>query len=363
MKISDVIREGKIKEKKRQIDKIPESSRSLLKAMGIPEDEWDFMVGRAAEMPPRFNKLKENLIRAGLRIEEKSDEKIPYLHIYFPEGKAIKNTLFLSCLSQCAIQPHKKIVIEFSENSSGTVVIGSPIPKLFSTNFAQSDIEIKLGNSAKGEIALLFSYDVDTISRSNVNTILENGSSLTISGVIFDPGIDLGIHWNFELHDNSTLLFDEVGFVMNSQNYRGSWSDIVVKGKKVRSQINSADFAFAEGESRAVYVARILHGGKGAEVEINSYSMDFSKGAKKMFLPGFYTVEDEVVLQHSAGSAQFSRERIEYMLGRGLSRSDISKLIIETVLEKTVYNKLPAEFVEEMSNYTRFILSQREVIL
>ena len=364
MKIEEVIKPLNIEEKERKIRKIPQNIKEILEVMGIPEDEWFFLTGLGEKIPGRYQRLKNYFIHKGIEFKELPREKSSSLHVIFPEGKRImEEALFLSCLSRCAIQPHKNLEISFARGSQGTVVIGSPIPKLFSTNLVKNSIRINVEEGSSADIALLFSYDTETSSRTEVEINMDAGASLIISGVIFNPGKDTGIHWSINMKEKSTVQFDEIGFLLSPENYRGSWTDLFVRGKKVSASLNSADFALGEGESRVVYLAKIFKGNSGAEVIINSYSMDFSRGAKKGFLPGFYTEEDDVILQHSAGSAQFTPQKIEYMKSRGLTNKDISKIFIDSVLEKTVYRKLPAEFTEEMSNYTRYLLNRMEIIV
>ncbi|GEM_PF-6925938 len=360
MKIEEVIKPH-MEERIREIKEIPDETKDLLRVMGIPEDEWNFTVGLGTTLPPRYKRLRDTLLKEGVTFEEEKDENSSKLKIEFPPDREISTTLYLSCLSECALQPHKNIKITFRRGSTGTVVIGGPVPKLFKTTAMTSNIEVELEENARGDVALLFSYDMETAARNNVKIRAGKKSVLAISGVIFDPGKDLGIKWEFTAGDDSKILFDEIGFLHRRENYRGSWTEVTVGGKRVDVKINSADFALGNGTSRAIYIAKVLRGAKGATVEIESYSMDFSSGADKTFLPGFYTEEDEVTLSHSAGSAHLTEEKVEYLKSRGLSDSDISRIIIDTVLEKTVYNKLPEEFVEETYNYTRFILSREHI--
>ncbi len=363
MKLRDVVKEINVEERERNKREIPPESVELLEVMGIPREEWEYMVGVATDIPSRYRRLREELIKKGLEIEEKREDGVSRLVINFPEGLRLEEPLFLSCLSHSFFNTRKKLLIKFSRGSAGKVVHGSPIPKLFERNVVRNDIELVLEDGADGEVAFLLGYDLETYVDSGISVKVGKDASLKLSGVIFNPGRQLGLRWNFELEENSRLFFDEVNFLMDAGNYRGSWSDVNILGKNVKCEINSADFAFAAGESKAVYIASIKEGGKKAEVEINSYSMDFSRGARKVFMPGFYTREDEVVLKHSAGSARFGEDKVEYMRSRGLSGKEISYLIIDTILEKTVYDKLPSEFVDEMSRYTRYIIRKMEVII
>ncbi len=363
MKIEEVIKKITIPEKNRNSLHIPDESLQLLRAMGIPEDEWEFIVGIDRALPARYLRMKEQLSKLGLELKEEQEENSSLLLIKFPENLKLQEALYLSSLSQCSNSSNYKITINFSKNSSGTIVIGSPVPKIFATNIVQNEIEINLADDAKGEIAFLHSYDMETYTNSIVNTNIGNNAFLKLAGVTFNPGKQFGIQWKFNLMKGSQLYFDEVNFLMDHHSYRGSWSELNINGPNVNCVINSADFDLAEGETKAVYIAKIKEGSKGANVEINSYSMDFSDGAKKMFLPGFYTEEDEVVLRHSAGNAEFNKEKIEYMRGRGLSVKEISYLVIDTILEKTVYEKLPPNFLREISNYTKFIINKASVII
>lgn len=301
------------------------------------------------------------MIKKGLKITENKDSS--EFSVIFPENVDIPTSLYLSCLTKCTSSIKTNVNIAFGKNSKGTVMIGSPVPKLFSSFYPKSEINIDLEEGSSGEVVIMFSFDSETSSRTKINLNIGKKATLNFVIVTFFTGKDMGLEISSKQYENSNLLFDEVSFTLNENSYKGTWANMEIVGKNSSLKMENADFSFVKGVSKTAYFANVKKGGGGAHANLRSLGLDFSEGAEKLFLPGLYTEEDDVLLEHGAGNAQMSEEKIEFLKARGLSGKDIMALIIESTLDRTIYKRLPDQFLLEMKNFSKYILQKGNYIL
>lgn len=357
----NIIRELVKDTKPRDIKNLSEKIKDLLINLDIPKSEWEFYVGLSGKLPERYRRIKAELVKKGLIVNENKDSS--EFEVFFPENVKIRNSLYLSCLSKCTSSLQTNVNISFGKNSKGTVMIGSPVPKLFSSFYPKSEININLDEGSIGDVVIMFSFDNETSSRTKINLNVGKNAILNFVTVTFSSGKDMGLEVNAKQFDNSQLFFDEVSFMLEENSYKGTVANVDIFGKKSFLKMENADFSFQQGISKTAYFANVKKGAKGSQTDLRSFGLDFSQGAEKLFLPGLYTEEDDVSLEHGAGNAQMSEEKIEFLKARGLSEKDIMTLIIESTLERTVYNRLPDKFLLEMKNFSKYILKSGNYIL
>lgn len=147
---------------------------------------------------------------------------------------------------------------------------------------------------------------------NNENTLMDDGSSASISSVYFADG------------DRKM----DLGFKMNHQG-RHSSSEIESKGvlKDRAQKVFRGDLYFQKGASQA----------KGSEKE---EVLLLDKTVDSDSIPALFCEEDNVEGEHAVSAGQIDQQRLFYLMSRGLTKAEAKQLMVEASFNP-IFDKIP----------------------
>ena len=147
---------------------------------------------------------------------------------------------------------------------------------------------------------------------NNENTLMDDGSSASISSVYFADG------------DRKM----DLGFKMNHQG-RHSSSEIESRGvlKDRAQKVFRGDLYFQKGASQS----------KGSEKE---EVLLLDKTVDSDSIPALFSEEDNVEGEHAVSAGQIDEQRLFYLMSRGMSKAEAKQLMVEAAFNP-IFDKIP----------------------
>ncbi len=319
----------------------------LLDALVVPDDEKTLMLGVAEALPERFELKRKRLESLGLVIDEECGEQ-NVVSIHVPDGLVLNSPIFLLEISVCAVRPHRSIRLEIGRNSDVAFVLGSPIPHVSDVTPLRSEVKVEAEQGSKSRLVIFHSYFDSFDADASFTAHLAPDSEMNVSVLTLKAGRILRIVGDVDVAENSYFCMSETSF-LQGHSRKASWIHTKLHGSQSRAKLTSSDFNFDSSEAKTAFFIEVMKGASGASGSIFSNGLNFSEDARQMFLPGLVTHEDEVDLHHGASSGKWTPEQIEYLRSRGLDFNEIAKLLVDSLLGKSVYPRL----TDRLKDYTR----------
>ncbi len=380
-------------EEKPLTPKVKEEAQDLLRYLGIPEDEWNFVMGFEMEnIPEKYLHIQKNLEERGLKIEylhDPSTDKKLFLkkagvftlfkeeedvlikkhikksyggiYIRFPQNLKIQDEfLYLPSLLKFSYVPFPHTYIEFQENAEGNIALGTPAPRLINSPYYLSTVEIIVKDGAKANISLIHSFPPYIDARIYTRILLGEGADLTLSLLNFKNGKITGRDVKAVLNRDSNLILNTLSFGVEDGEYY-EWLEIEHRGENSHSLVNTRQASMDSSKSNSFAKIKAFKGSAGSKAHIDSKGIVLSYVAEQFALPAFETEENLVQMSHSAYIGQIEGKISTYLASRGLSDRDIVYLMIKSYLEEVLSSTLPERFYEVMLKFLEYLLNTRKI--
>ena len=237
--------------------------------------------------------------------------------------------------------------IIYEDNSYADIVIKS-ISEDNNNHFRHLKINTTSNSYSKGSITIInllngnsnhfLSINNEVLDNSNIkHNIVDIGSNIKInnmySNIIGNNSVN--ILNNIYIGNNSNILDMNYNFDIKAKNTRN-----IMKVEGALFDTSKKNFRgtidFKEGSSKSI----------GEESE---NCILFSDTCISRSLPMLLCHEEDVLGTHGVSSGKVSKDKLFYLMSRGLSKKDASKLVVNANFN-TIINELPNSIIEDISN-------------
>ena len=362
-------------------DEVPENIRNTYKKLGIPEAEKNVLAGTGAQYESEvvYHKLKEEWDKKGVIFLD-FDEAVK------KHPEIVKKYFMNTCVP---IRLHKFAALHAAVHSGGTFIY---VPKNVKINMPlQAYFRMNARNGGQFEHTLIIvdeGAEVHYIEgcsapRYNENSLhagcveihvlkgarvryssIENWSKNTYNlntkrAIVYEDGV---MEWvNGNLGSRVTMLYP--CSVLRGANARTDYLGIAYAGSEQHQDTGCKVYHLAPNTSSTIISKGISKNGgissyrglvaikKGATNSKSSTRCDglmLDNKSKATTLPSMEVEEQDVNVSHEAAVGKIGEEQLFYLMSRGLSEGEATKLIVSGFIEPII-KELPLEYAVELN--------------
>lgn len=369
------------KKNSRSWSEVPKEIRETYKKLGIPEAERKSLAGVGAQYESEviYHNIKKDLEKQGVIFldmdlaVQKHPELVkeyfmnscvnPALHkfsalhgavwsggtfIYIPKNKKVELPLqaYFRMNSEKSGQFEHTLIIA-DENSELHYIEGCSAPKYDSNSLHAGCVEIHVLKNAKVRYSSIENWSKNTY---NLNTK---------RGVIHENGI---LEWvNGNLGSKITMLYP--CSVLKGKNSKteylgiayasdGQFQDTGCKvyhiGENSSSIVVSKGISKSSGASSYRGFVKISRGAKGSKTSVKCDGLMLNPESRALTFPSMDVQENDVEVSHEAAVGRVGEEQLFYLMSRGLSEDEATKMIVSGFIEPVI-KELPLEYAAELN--------------
>ena len=260
----------------------------------------------------------------------KIDENIKLIYTFDDNNRNLINYIEIEAENKC------NIIIEYKSKTNKPCFLNSAIKLV-----AKSEVNITVINFLNNCSNGFWAIENELKENANLNyTIIDLGAKNSIqnyySNIIGD-------------NSNNTLrtIYLGAGSQVKDINYIAE-----LKGKKSNIDIDVQGALKDEAKKNFKGTIDFKKGCKKAKGNENEYCMLLSPKSKSIALPMLLCTEDDVEGNHSAASGKLDNKEIFYIMSRGISFKDATKLLVKSrfnkILERIKDEEIKNEILEEI---------------
>ncbi len=379
-KISLYIRPN-AKRNSRKWEDVPSDIKNTFEKLGIPEAERKALAGVGAQYESEviYHNMKKELTKQGVLFMDMDEavqkhpemvkkyfmttcipaglHKFSALHgaiwsggtfIYVPKGVKVEMPLqaYFRMNAKSSGQFEHTLIIA-DEGSDVHYIEGCSAPKYSENSLHAGGVEIHILKNAKVRYSSIENWSKNTYNLNTKRGIVHENATL---------------EWiNGNLGSNITMLYP--CSVLRGKNSKTEYLGIAYAGKGQNQDTGCKVYHLAPNTSSYVLSKSIsAHGGttmyrglvtikKGAINSKSSVACDglmLDSESKASTLPSMEIEENDVKVSHEAVVGKIGEEQLFYLMSRGLSEEDATKMIVSGYIEPLI-KELPLEYALELN--------------
>ena len=346
----------------------------FLDKLRIPEDERNFILGFEKRLPQKYLNLKEKFTNLGVRFETYDRETLGFIpfeefddearnrvnstsrffKIEIPESVKFNEPMPICCFTRTQYMGNHHINLNFGDNSSATVVVGSTVPDLSGEREVLSNLEIRTGRNSEIRIVILNSFRKEQIVKPLVRGKIGKNSKVCINVINLINGTKHSSDYRFFADDNAEIKLNVISFARNSNLIEDSYR-INLKGKKSNALISIRGISRDRSYQRHIAVIEAGPESNGSTGIADTAGYLLQDESKFEVWPSLIVKNDDIHLDHQAYVGHIPEETIEYLRSRGFKKESAMFLIAHSMIEP-IKNQLPERFQHEVEAIARLLV-------
>lgn len=364
----------------RSWDDVPDTIKNTFDRLGIPEAEQKFLAGLGAQYESEmvYHNIQEHLAKQGvifLSIEEGLQQYPEYFKEYFSTVVPIEDNTFAALnsavwsggsfvyvppgvkvdlplqayfrLNVANIGQFERSLIIADEGSHIHYVEGCTAPQYTTNSLHSGVIEIIVKKNARVRYTTIQNWS------HNVYNLVTQRSMVHENGIM--EWVDANLGSKVTMKYPSCYLMGEgargeilsVAFAGPGQ-YQDAGGKIIHLAPNTRSKITSK--SISKGDGRASYrgLIKITKNSHGSRSNVVCDALLIDAESRTDTYPYIDVEEDDVSIEHEASVSKIGEDQLFYLMSRGLSEEEASKIIVSGFIEPLV-KELPMEYAVEMN--------------
>lgn len=378
--ISYYIRPDALKNSK-SWDEVPSEIRGTYERLGIPEAERKSLAGAGAQYESEvvYHNLKKRWEELGVvfldmdeAVQKYPDlvqkyfmtncvpaslHKFAALHgavwsggtfIYVPKNVKVDLPLqaYFRMNSPSAGQFEHTLIIA-DEGSEVHYIEGCSAPLYLQSSLHAGCVEIHVLKNAKVRYSSIENWSKNVY---NLNTkrarVYENGIIEWVNGNLGSKTTML-YPCSLLIGDNSRSDYLGIAYAGKGQ-YQDTGCKVYHFGKNTSSTVVSKGISSCGGVSSYRGLVEIKKGANGAKTSVKCDGLMLDNESKALTFPSMDVRESDVQVSHEAAVGRVGEEQLFYLMSRGLSEDEATKLIVSGFIEPVV-KELPLEYAVELN--------------
>lgn len=207
-----------------------------------------------------------------------------------------------------------------------SLIFGNDVPLLkYPIEQSKNDVKITLKENVKCNMVVYLHDDME--ASFNLDVKVARGASFTIYNILTS---NKNVEWKINCHlESENSEFNNLSVILSS-NDASCNSYVNVEHLKPHTTSNTEVYAIASNESK-IHIdnnASIKKGCAKSVAHQLAKGLTLSKDAKIFALPNLFIDEYDVIANHAASIGSLNPDDLFYLMSRGLSKEEASKIII-----------------------------------
>ncbi len=369
----------------KSLDDIPENIRNMLIKMGVPEYEWQKVLGLIqVDTSSQVTSFKEYFEKQGVVVLSLLDaikkfdwlrdyafKLMPYktnkfaayhtaywnggIFMWIKKGAKIAyplHTYFLITEGALAQADHALIIAD--EGAEATFIEGCTAPPLvrFSAHIGATEVYVKKGAKVKGIVLQNWPEYVNT--RPYTNVCVEEDGEIEVAVAILGTGKSAGRYEEVHLKGKGAkATIHSISFVKNNE-YLDDVIKIYLEAENTYGLIQTKGVIRDEGTSNSYTHIESRKNACHSKGHIECSGILLNSGAKHTTYPGVKSISPSSELTHEAYVGRISEESLTYLMARGLSEEDALALLVKGYIEP-VTRHIPFEYLKEINRIAELV--------
>ncbi len=346
----------------------------FLNRLRIPEDERNFVLGLEKELPPKYLNLKEKFTSLGVKFETYKRETLdfsPFEEFDKEAKKRVKSTsqffkieipmdvkfdepMPICCFTRTRYMGNHHINLNFGDNSSATVVVGSTVPDFSGGKEVLSNMEIKSGNNSEVRIVILNSFRKEQVVKPLVRGKIGRNSKICINVINLMNGAKHSSDYQFFVENSSEIKLNVISFSRNSDRIEDSYR-INLEGEKSNALISIRGISRDSSFQRHIAIIEAGPESIGSMGIADTAGYLLQDESRFEVWPSLIVKNDDIHLDHQAYVGHIPEETIEYLRSRGFTKESAMFLIVHSMIEP-IKKQLPDRFQYEVGTIARLLV-------
>ncbi|MBI5803533.1 Fe-S cluster assembly protein SufB [Candidatus Pacearchaeota archaeon] len=360
---------------------VPEDIRKTYELLGIPEAERSALAGVGAQYESEvvYHNLKKDLAEKGVvfldmdvALKEYPElvkkyfmtncvsptlHKFAALHcsvwsggtfIYIPKGVKVELPLqaYFRMNAKSGGQFEHTLIIA-DENSEIHYIEGCSAPRYSENSLHAGCVEIHVLKNAKVRYSSIENWSKNTF---NLNTkravVYENGIMEWVNGNM-GSNITMLYPCSVLIGKNSKTEYIGVAFAGKGQ-YQDTGCKVYHLAENTSSKVISKGISKNSGTTSYRGLVSIKKGAINSKSSVRCDGLMLDNQSKALTLPAMEVAESQVQVSHEAVVGKIQEEQLFYLMSRGLSEQEATKMIVLGFIEPVV-KELPLEYAVELN--------------
>lgn len=362
-------------------EEVPKDIKNTFERLGIPKAERNALAGVGAQYESEviYHNIKEELSKQGVIFLD-CDEALkkhpeifkkyfmtscvsPGLHkftalhaavwsggtfIYVPKGVKLKQPLqaYFRMNSSSGGQFEHTLIIA-DEDSEIHYIEGCSAPQYKKNSLHAGCVEIHVLKGARVRYSSIENWSKNTYNLNTKRAIAHENAIIEWVNGNLGSKITMLYPCSVLVGENSKTDYLGIAYAGKDQ-YQDTGCKVYHIGKNTSSSILSKGISKNGGVSSYRGLVKISKGAKNSKSSVCCDGLMLDNLSKTMTNPSMDVSEDEINVSHEATIGKVGEEQLFYLMSRGLSEQEATKLIVSGFIEPII-KELPLEYAVELN--------------
>ncbi len=371
---------AKVSQEAKQWEDVPKEIKETFEKLGIPEAERRALagVGTQYESESVYHNLKEEWAKKGVIFEnmdaaiqqypemikqyfmkcvQYTDHIFAALHyavfsggtfIYIPKGVNVEIPLqaYFRMNAQGMGQFEHTLII-LDEDAQMHYIEGCSAPQHRVNSLHAGCVEIFVKKNAHCRYSSVENWSKNTYNLNTKRAIVEDSGTIEWLGGNMGSCITMLYPCSILIGKKSNASYTGIAFAGTGQN-QDTGAKAILIGEQTSCTIKSKSISKNKGIATYRGNVQIHKGAKHAKVHIVCDGLLLDKESVSNTIPYIHVHEETADIGHEATTGKISKEKLFYLMSRGLSEEEAVKIIVTGFVEPFV-KQLPLEYAIELN--------------
>ncbi|MBP7708362.1 Fe-S cluster assembly protein SufB [Candidatus Pacearchaeota archaeon] len=362
-------------------EEVPKEIRETYEKLGIPQAERNYLAGVGAQFESEivYHSLKKELEEKGVIFLD-CDEALkqhpelfkkyfmntcisPNLHkfaalhaavwsggtfIYIPKGVIIKEPLqayFRMNAKKAGQFEHTLIILD--EGSEVHYIEGCSAPQYTENSLHAGGVEIHVLKNARARYSSIENWSKNTYNLNTKRAVVQENAVMEWVNGNMGSKVTMLYPCSVLVGENSKTDYIGIAFAGKDQN-QDTGCKVYHLAKNTSSNVLSKSISLDGGISTYRGFVEIKQGASGSTTCVKCDGLMLDNKSQANTIPAMNVKENDVKVSHEASVGKIGEEQLFYLMSRGLTEDEATKLIVSGFIEPIVKN-LPLEYAVELN--------------
>jgi Fe-S cluster assembly protein SufB len=362
-------------------EEVPQDIKNTFEKLGIPKAEREVLAGVGAQYESEvvYHSIKKELADKGVVFLDCDEalklypemfkkyfmtncipatlHKFSALHgavwsggtfIYVPKGVKLKEPLqayFRMNAKKSGQFEHTLIIAD--EESEVHYIEGCSAPQYSKNSLHAGGVEIHVLKGARVRYTSIENWSKNTYNLNTKRAVVsEDGIMEWVNGNL---GSKITMLYPCSILVGKNSKTDYVGIAYAGEGqFQDTGCKVIHVGENTSSSVLSKGISKNGGTSSYRGLVKISKGAKNSKASVKCDGLMLDNKSKAVTFPSMEVSENEVKVAHEAAVGKIGEEQLFYLMSRGLSEEDATKMIVSGFIEPVI-KQLPLEYAVELN--------------
>ncbi len=301
-----------------------------------------FTLGITGEFMNKFGKIVGQEVKEKLNSKNRAsmfgiNEKFAFFPIKSISKKEVKNIPVFNF----SVKDHETYTV------SGIAVHNCSAPQYSENSLHAGGVEIHVLKNAKVRYSSIENWSKNTYNLNTKRGLVYDNATLEWVNGNLGSKITMLYPCSILIGDNSRTEYLGIAYASEGQ-YQDTGCKVYHIGKDTSSMVVSKGISKSGGASSYRGLVKISPGAKNSKTSVRCDGLMLDDKSKALTFPSMDVQESDVQVSHEAAVGRIGEEQLFYLMSRGLSEEEATKMIVSGFIEPVI-KELPLEYAAELN--------------